>query len=39
MRADGVRPARPGGFLTEMLSPVLDRGLQAEHDRRTSHDR
>lgn len=30
MRTDGVRLSGPGGFLTEMLKAVLERGLQAE---------
>ena len=30
MRGDGVRLSGPGGFLTEMLKAVLERGLQAE---------
>jgi putative transposase len=30
MRSDGVRLCGPGGFLTEMLKAVLERGLQAE---------
>jgi putative transposase len=30
MRGEGVRLSGPGGFLTEMLKAVLERGLQAE---------
>jgi putative transposase len=30
MRTEGVRLSGPGGFLTEMLKAVLERGLQAE---------
>jgi putative transposase len=30
MRGDGVRLSGPGGFLTEMLKAVLERGLQSE---------
>ena len=30
MRTDGVRLSGPGGFLTEMLKAVLERGLQSE---------
>ena len=30
MRTDGVRLSGPGGFLTEMLKAVAERGLQAE---------
>src|SRR5262245_61510869 len=30
MRGEGVRLSGPGGFLTEMLKAVLERGLSAE---------
>jgi putative transposase len=39
MRTDGVRLSGPGGFLTEMLKAVLERGLQAEMTDHLGYDK
>jgi putative transposase len=39
MRGDGVRLSGPGGFLTEMLKAVLERGLQSELTEHLGYDR
>jgi putative transposase len=39
MRTDGVRLSGPGGFLTEMLKAVLERGLQAELTEHLGYDK
>jgi putative transposase len=39
MRADGVRLSGPGGFLTEMLKAVLERGLATELTEHLGYDR
>src|SRR5262245_1021308 len=39
MRSDGVRLSGPGGFLTEMLKAVLERGLQAELTQHLGYDK
>jgi putative transposase len=39
MRSDGMRLSGPGGFLTEMLKAVLERGLQAELTEHLGYDK
>jgi putative transposase len=39
MRSDGMRLTGPGGFLTEMLKAVLERGLQAELTEHLGYDK
>jgi putative transposase len=39
MRGDGVRLSGPGGFLTEMLKAVLERGLQTELTEHLGYDK
>jgi putative transposase len=39
MRAGGTRLSGPGGFLTEMLKAVLERGLQAELTEHLGYDK
>jgi putative transposase len=39
MRADGARLTGPGGFLTEMIKAVLERGLAAELTDHLGYDR
>jgi putative transposase len=39
MRAEGVRLSGPGGFLTEMLKAVLERGLATELTEHLGYDR
>ena len=39
MRGEGVRLSGPGGFLTEMLKAVLERGLQAELTQHLGYDK
>lgn len=39
MRGDGVRLSGPGGFLTEMLKAVLERGLAAELSEHLGYDK
>src|SRR5579859_4930241 len=39
MRTDGVRLSGPGGFLTEMLKAVLERGLATELTEHLGYDR
>jgi putative transposase len=39
MRTEGVRLTGPGGFLTEMLKAVLERGLTAELTEHLGYDR
>src|SRR5258708_2527795 len=38
VRADGARLTGPGGFLSEMVKAVLDRGLQAELTEHLGYD-
>jgi putative transposase len=39
VRADGLRLTGPGGFLTEMVKAVLERGLQAELTEHLGYER
>jgi putative transposase len=39
MRGEGVRLSGPGGFLTEMLKAVLERGLRTELSEHLGYDR
>src|SRR5438093_13048610 len=39
MRGEGVRLSGPGGFLTEMLKAVLERGLQTELTAHLGYDK
>ena len=39
MRDDGVRLTGPGGFLTELLKAVLERGLAAELTEHLGYDK
>ena len=39
MRSEGMRLSGPGGFLTEMLKAVLERGLQTELTKHLGYDK